>query len=242
MQHCYFNFCSNINQNFSMKYFSESFNHFFKDLAANNNRDWYHANKSRFENDVKKPFEAFITDLIAAIAKHEPQMKHLQAKDTIFRIFRDTRFSQDKTPYKLYTSAALSPAGRKDMEMPGTYLQFGVGEIWIGGGSYMPYKEQIEKLRTAMIQSPELIETLQTDKAFVKYFGELRGEKNKRLLKPFSEWIDKLPLIANKQFYYMAEYHDDENLILRDDILEYVMKHYLAAKNWQDFLRSALLP
>jgi hypothetical protein len=93
-----------------------------------------------------------------------------------------------------------------------------------------------------MIQSPELIETLQTDKAFVKYFGELRGEKNKRLLKPFSEWMDKMPLIANKQFYYMAEYHDDENLILRDDILEYVMKHYLAAKNWQDFLRSALLP
>jgi hypothetical protein len=54
--------------------------------------------------------------------------------------------------------------------------------------------------------------------------------------------MDKMPLIANKQFYYMAEYHDDESLILRDDILEYVMKHYLAAKNWQDFLRSALLP
>jgi uncharacterized protein (TIGR02453 family) len=223
-----------------MKYFNETYNSFFKELAANNNRDWYHANKSRYEKEVKKTFEAFVADLISEIAKFEPQMKQLQPKDAIFRIFRDTRFSQDKTPYKLFSSAVFSPAGKKDIEMPGTYLQFGVGEIWIGGGAYMPYKEQIEKIRTAMIQSPETIESLQSDKEFIKYFGELRGEKNKRLLKPFSEWVDKMPLIANKQFYYMAEYNDDETIILRDDILEYVMEHYLAAKHWQDFLRSAL--
>ena len=224
-----------------MKYFSESYNSFFKELAANNNRDWYHANKSRYEKEVKKPFEAFVADLISEMAKFEPQIKQLQPKDAIFRIFRDTRFAQDKTPYKLYSSAVLSPLGKKDMEMPGTYIQFGVGEIWIGGGSYMPYKEQIEKIRTAMIQSPETVENLQSGKEFIKYFGELRGEKNKRLLKPFSEWVDKMPLIANKQFYYMAEYNDDETIILRDDILEYVIQHYLAAKLWQDFLRSALV-
>jgi len=223
-----------------MKYFSESYNSFFKELAANNNRDWYHANKSRYEKEVKKPFEAFINDLIREMEKYESEMKHLQAKDAIFRIFRDTRFSQDKTPYKLFSSAVLSPAGKKDIDMPGTYIQFGVGEIWIGGGAYMPYKEQIEKIRTAMIQSPETIESLQSDNEFIKYFGELRGEKNKRLLKPFSEWVDKMPLIANKQFYYMAEYNDDETIILRDDILEYVMEHYLAAKGWQDFLRAAI--
>jgi len=209
-------------------------------LAANNNRDWYHANKSRYEKEVKKPFEAFITDLIDEMAKFEPQMKHLQAKDAIFRIFRDTRFTQDKTPYKLYSSAVLSPLGKKDMEMPGTYIQFGVGEIWIGGGAYMPYKEQIEKIRTAMIQTPDSVEALQTDPEFVKYFTALRGDKNKRLLKPFSEWVEKMPLISNKQFYYMAEYNEDENLILRHDILELVMSHYLAAKGWQDFLRAAL--
>jgi len=223
-----------------MKYFNESYNLFFKELAANNNRDWYHENKSRYEKEVKKPFEAFVADLIIEMSKYEPEMKHLQAKDAIFRIFRDTRFSKDKTPYKLFSSAVLSPLGKKDMEMPGTYIQFGVGEIWIGGGSYMPNKDQIEKIRTAMIQSPETVENLQSDKEFVKYFGELRGEKNKRLLKPFSDWMDKMPLISNKQFYYMAEYIDDESLILCDDILDFVMKHYLAAKAWQDFLRSAL--
>jgi uncharacterized protein (TIGR02453 family) len=223
-----------------MKYFTEAYNQFFKELAANNNRDWYHANKSRYEKDVKKPFEVFVNDLIAAIAKEEPAMAHLQPKDAIFRIFRDTRFSNDKTPYKLYSSAVLSPLGRKDMEMPGTYIQLGVGEIWIGGGSYMPDKVQIEKIRTAMIQAPEVVESLVNDKKFIKYFGEIRGEKNKRLLKPFSEWTEKMPLIANKQFYFMAEFHDDEKLLLRDDLLEYVMGHYHAAKSWQEFLRAAI--
>jgi uncharacterized protein (TIGR02453 family) len=203
-----------------MKYFNESYNLFFKELAANNNRDWYHENKSRYEKEVKKPFEAFVADLIIEMSKYEPEMKHLQAKDAIFRIFRDTRFSKDKTPYKLFSSAVLSPLGKKDMEMLGTYRQCGVGEIWIGGGSYMPNKDQIEKIRTAMIQSSETVENLQSDKEFVKYFGELRGEKNKRLLKPFSDWMDKMPLISNKQFYYMAEYIDDESLISRDDILD----------------------
>jgi uncharacterized protein (TIGR02453 family) len=223
-----------------MKYFSADFNDFFKKLAANNNRDWYHANKNSYEKEVKKPFEKFVADLIAEMAKFEPELKIIQPKDCIFRIFRDTRFSLDKTPYKLYASAAISPAGKKDMESPGTYIQFGVGEIWIGGGAYMPEKAQIEKIRTAMIQSPESIEALQKDKNFVKYFGEIKGDKNKRLLKPFSEWLEKLPLVANKQFYFMAEYHEQEELILRDDLLEYVMEHYKAAKGWQDFLRAAM--
>lgn len=223
-----------------MSYFNESYNLFFKELAANNNRDWYQSNKSRYEKEVKKPFESFVADLISEITKYEPQMKHLQTKDAIFRIFRDTRFSLDKTPYKLFSSAVLSPLGKKDIEMPGTYIQFGVGEIWIGGGAYMPYKEQIEKIRTALIKSPDTVKNLLSDKDFEKFFGAIRGEKNKRLLKPFSEWVEKMPLISNKQFYYMATYNEDEQLILRDDILEFVMKHYLAAKDWQDFLRGAI--
>lgn len=67
-----------------MKYFNESYNLFFKELAANNNRDWYHENKSRYEKEVKKPFEAFVADLIIEMSKYEPEMKHLQAKDAIF--------------------------------------------------------------------------------------------------------------------------------------------------------------
>lgn len=223
-----------------MKYFSEGFNDFFKNLAANNNRDWYHANKKSYEEFVKKPFENFISDLISEIAKNQPEIKGLETKNCIFRIFRDTRFSKDKTPYKLYASAAISPGGKKDMEAPGTYLQFGVGEIWIGGGVYMPSKEQLEKIRTAIIQSPDVFEKLSSDKYFKKYYGEIRGDKNKRLQKPFSDWMEKIQLIANKQFYYMAEYQDDETIILKDDLIDFVIKHINAAKGWDIFLKEAL--
>jgi uncharacterized protein (TIGR02453 family) len=223
-----------------MVYFTEEYNNFFKSLAANNYREWFHEHKSVYESAVKKPFEKFISDLIAEIAKYEPEQKKLTAKDAIFRIHRDTRFSKDKTPYKLSCSAVISPAGRSDMQMPGTYIEIGVGSLMIGGGAYMPDKEQIEKIRTAIIHHPEKIIEMENEVDFVKLFGTLKGDKNKKLPKIFSEWQEKLPLIANKQFYYMAEYQDDELLIQRDDFINFVMKHYMAAKNWQSFLREVL--
>lgn len=226
--------------NIVMTYFKEDFNEFFKDLAANNNRDWFNDNKKRYEKAVKKPFEAFVAAMITAMTDEEPDMVKLQPKDAIFRIHRDTRFAKDKTPYKMHVSAVLSPLGRKDMELPGTYIQLGVGEVWIGGGAYAPSKEQIEMIRTAMIQSPETVEELSNDAIFKQFFAEIKGEKNKRLLKPFSEWTERLPLVANKQFYYMAEYRDDESLVLRSDLVAYVLSHIRAARGWQDFLRAAI--
>jgi uncharacterized protein (TIGR02453 family) len=223
-----------------MQYFKDSFHTFFKDLAANNNRDWYHANKSRYESEVKKPFENFIKDLIVEISKEDSLIAGTEAKDCIFRIFRDTRFSADKTPYKLYASAIISPNGRKDMDYPGTYIQMGVGELWIGGGAYMPTKEQLEKIRVKIIQSEGEVNSLIADQNFIKYFGAIRGDKNKRLLKPFADWTEKIPLVANKQFYYMAEYHDNEQLITQEDFMEFVMQHYRASKNWLDFLKNAI--
>lgn len=224
-----------------MTYFTEDYNVFFKQLAANNNREWFQEHKSFYETSVKKPFEKFITDLIAEISSFEPEQKNLTTKDAIFRIHRDTRFSKDKTPYKLCCSAVLSPSGKSDMQMPGTYIEIGVGAVMIGGGAYMPDKDKIEKIRTAMIQNPEKVTQLAHEVEFKNYFSAIKGEKNKKLSKPFSDWQEKINLISNKQFYYMAEYHDDERMIQRENFLDFVMEHYKAAKNWQDFLRAALL-
>ena len=82
-----------------MPHFSPEFLQFFKDLAANNNRDWFTGNKKHYELVVKKPFEVFITDMINKIKKDDPKLQ-IEAKDAIFRIYRDVRFSKDKTPYK----------------------------------------------------------------------------------------------------------------------------------------------
>lgn len=220
-----------------MSYFTQDYNEFLKELAANNDRDWFKARKKRYEASVKEPFKAFVADLIEAIGEHEPETKKLLPKTAIYRIYRDTRFSKDKTPYKLYNSAVVSPYGRKSMDYPGLYFQFGAGELWIGGGSYMPPKEELHNIRQSMSEQPDRVRKLLSDSVFVKRFGEIRGDKNKRIPKEFKEAHQDLPLIANKQFYFMAEY-DDESIILREDLIDFVVQHYLDAKAWIDFLRE----
>ncbi|MCB0818301.1 MAG: DUF2461 family protein, partial [Flavobacteriales bacterium] len=84
----------------AMAWFTADYQRFFKDLAAHNDRDWFHANKKRYETSVKKPFEAFVQELIDRMGKLDKQYR-ITPKEAIFRIHRDVRFSNDKTPYKL---------------------------------------------------------------------------------------------------------------------------------------------
>ncbi|MEL6943413.1 MAG: DUF2461 domain-containing protein, partial [Bacteroidota bacterium] len=105
-----------------MKHFTPDFLNFFKDLRANNEREWFHANKKRYEQSVKIPFQAFIADVIEHASIFDPNIL-ITPKDAIFRIYKDTRFSKDKTPYKLHASAVVSRGGRKDLTSIGIYLE-----------------------------------------------------------------------------------------------------------------------
>jgi len=112
-----------------MSYFSEEFNTFFKGLAANNNREWFLDHKKTYEKEIKQPFQQLVLDLLEKTSSKAP------LKDCLFRINRDTRFSKDKTPYKLHLGAVISDGGRKDMQIPGYYLHLGIGDTHIGGGN-----------------------------------------------------------------------------------------------------------
>ena len=100
-----------------MSYFSEDFLRFFKELAGNNNKEWFDLNRKRYFKEVKDPFHHFIEDLIAAVQKEDSNV-NIAPKDAIFRINRDVRFSKDKTPYKLQVSAIISKGGKKDKVSP----------------------------------------------------------------------------------------------------------------------------
>ncbi len=222
-----------------MPYFTEAFNNFFKGLAANNHKDWFQENKKTYEKEVKKAFATFLTDLIKAIReKYDPTLD-LEVKNAVFRINRDIRFSKDKTPYKLQVSAVISNGGRKNVQIPGMYLQFGVGEISIGGGSYSPDKENLQRIREHIAAHPKQVKSLLADKTFKKYYGNILGEQNKRIPKELKEAYAIEPMIANKQFYFMANY-DDESIIKRDDLLDWVLEHYEAGMAWNSFLSDAM--
>lgn len=223
-----------------MQYFTEGFNNFFKGLAPNNNKDWFHENKKTYEKEVKKAFAKFLTDLIQTIKeRYDPELD-LEVKNATFRINRDIRFSKDKTPYKLHVSAIISNGGRKNMQIPGMYLQFSVGELWLGGGMYRPGKENLQLIREHIARHPEKVRQLKEDKKFKEIYGAIQGEQNKRIPKEFKEALTKEPLIANKQFYFMAQYEDDESILLQEDLMDWVLKHYEAGKAWNQFFIDAI--
>ncbi len=220
-----------------MKYFTEDYLAFFKDLAANNHKEWFDDNRKRYEKSVKEPFKKFISDLISESQKLDPEID-IEVKDAIFRINRDIRFSKDKSPYKLDRSAIISSAGRKDHSVPGFYISLGPEKTSIGGGAYFLKPEQLSAVRQHIAHNPREFEKLMRDRKFRGYFGEIQGEENKRLPKELQDAADDQPLLYKKQFYFMKA--DDPEIILKDDLMGYTIDHFKAALPVQQFLKNAV--
>ncbi len=210
---------------------------FLKDLAQNNNREWYHDNKKRYEKELKKPFENLVTAAIAEVQKVDPEVE-IPARKAIFRIYRDTRFSKDKTPYKTHVSAIIGPGGTKNKMYPGFYLHVEPGMLMLGGGAYFLDTQSLYQVREFIMQNKDRFNQLITDPTFVAKYETLRGEQNKRLPKELTKAAEEQPLLYNKQFYYMAELPPDH--VLREDFLDFMMEYYMAAKPVKDFLKEAL--
>ena len=216
-----------------MPYFTSDFLRFFQELAVNNHKDWFDQNRARDEKVVKTPFATFISEMIAHIQAEEPGF-YLEAKEAIFRINRDIRFSADKTPYKTQTSAILSPFGRKNKMYPGFYIQFSHDKIMLAGGAYMLDKPLLLAVRRHIAAHAKEFAGIYQDKEFKRLYGQILGEKNKRIPDEFSGMEDKEPLIANKQFYYAADL--DAMMLLKPDLAEVCMMYFRAGKRLNHFL------
>ena len=220
-----------------MAWFTADYNAFFKDLARNNNKEWFDANKARFTRSVKDPFEAFVGDLIAAVAKVDKGVQ-ITPKEAIFRLHRDVRFSKDKTPYKTRMSAIVSRAGRHDHSAAGIYLELGPENVGIYGGQYMPEREAVQLIREHIATHGKEFRKLYQAKPFQQLFGEIQGERNKVLPAEFKALVKDEPYIANKQFYYMAEL--PPSLVTSPKLLSTVMEHYKAMRPLNQFFAQAL--
>lgn len=220
-----------------MAYFTPAFIDFFHQLEITNDRDWFKANKSQYEKAVKKPFELFVGDLIDRMQTIDRNIL-ITPKDAIFRIYRDTRFSKDKTPYKTQVSAIISPGGRKDMDYPGMYIELGGKHARVYSGSYQPDKNQLQQIREKIITEGSRFQNLITDKDFVKHYGEVRGEKYKVLPKEIKVEAENQPVLFNKQFYYFSEWKPD--IVTKKDFLDQIMDRYLVARPLTEFLIEAL--
>lgn len=220
-----------------MRYFNKDYLEFFKELAPNNNKEWFDNNRKRYLISVKEPFKKFVTDLIQKISKQDEEVQ-IEAKDAIFRINRDIRFSKDKTPYKLNNSAIISKSGRKDKNYPGIYIELSPDKFRFYGGVYMPDTRQIKKIREAIVNQEDEFSRILSNKDFKSKFGEIKGERNKRIPKEFRELAKTQPLLFNKQWYHFAELPPE--IILQNDFMETILEYAFTASKMRIFLRNAL--
>lgn len=221
-----------------IKYFNEDYLEFFKELAANNNKTWFDENRKRYEKNVKSAFKNFVERLIQEIEAIDAEQQGIEAKHCIFRINRDIRFSKDKTPYKLNNSAIVSPGGKKAKDVPGVYVEIGPEHVRLYGGVYGLDKQNLEDFRYFVAANKNEFEKLLQNKDFVKTYGEIRGEKAKRLPKDLQEAAEKQPLIYNKQWYFFTEYRPE--IILEEDFISTLVKDIKTGFPLTQFIRKGI--
>lgn len=219
-----------------MSFFTEDYLHFFIELAGNNHKTWFDEHRKRYEASVKKPFYAFTQHLIQKLSEKDVQFQDLQAKDCVFRINRDIRFSKDKTPYKLMCSAVVAPNGKKSKAVNGIYFELSPEHVRAYGGIYEIEKEDLEAVREGIAANMDEFRSIYSSKTFKKTFGEILGEKNKVLPAHLKEAAQQESLIFNKQWYFYAEFPAEH--LLSDELDQTILRCYDAGKPLEHFFNQ----
>jgi uncharacterized protein (TIGR02453 family) len=171
---------------------------FLISLQHNNNREWFKANEKLYQT-AKKEFETLIELLILGIKEFDTEISNISAKDCVFRIFRDVRFSHNKEPYKANFGAFIAPNGRKS-EYAGYYVHFEPGNSFLGGGIYMPQPDVLRAIRNAIYDDSKHYKDIINNPKFKKYFSEIYGEKLKTAPKGFPKDFPDIDLLKPKHY------------------------------------------
>lgn len=174
------------------------------ELKDNNNREWFQANKQTYEQELKLPLLALVNSLNHQIAAKLPEYFLDEPAKAPFRIYRDTRFSKNKAPYKTHISAHFPRRGLLE-KAGGLYFQISAETIGIAGGSYSPLPDSLLAIRTRIAEEHEAFEKICRNKKLVKLMGELQGEQLRRAPKGFPPDHPAESALRRKQFYFWVE-------------------------------------
>jgi uncharacterized protein (TIGR02453 family) len=174
-------------------------------LAKHNDKTWMDANRPAYLA-AKADFETLVTSIIQQFATIDPELTALEAKNCIFRMNRDVRFSKNKAPYKTNMGASFSRGGKKGI-FAGYYFHLEPGQSFVGGGLWMPMPPELKKVRQEIDYNPEDFQAILTDKAFKKQYGTLQGGAEHQLSRapkgypddhPAIEWLRHKSFVAIK--------------------------------------------
>lgn len=212
---------------------------FLEDLKANNNRDWFLANKKRYES-YKKEYHQLIADLLEVMKPQDASLEMLEIKNCTFRINRDIRFSKDKSPYKTHMGIWLR-SGSLNSEAPGYYVHIEKDASFVGGGLYCPMPDQIQKIRKEINFFYEDLEAILKDKSFQSVYGELNRTETSTLKNPPKGYDKENPAIEYlKLKSYTATQKIDTRALSKNDFVTQISQKLIALKPLNDFINRAL--
>lgn len=180
---------------------------FLKELRQNNNREWFHANKDRFDA-LRIAFIDDVQLLINRIALFDPEVVGIEAKDCFFRIYRDIRFSPDKTPYKIHFAAYIAQGGRAS-ERGGYYIHLEPGNCLLSGGVWCPPPPLLKKLRQDIYDHIDEFTAILEEPSFKAIYPAMEGETLKRMPAGYPADFKYGEIIRHKDFS-VASYKPDE--------------------------------
>jgi uncharacterized protein (TIGR02453 family) len=204
---------------------------FLEKLKENNNREWFANNKPDFDSIVKEN-KVFFSQIYSEFQKHD-SLSDIH----IFRIYKDVRFSKDKSPYKTNFGAGYSRT--KPILRGGYYIQIEPNNSFVGGGFWSPNNEDLFRIRKEFESDTTEIKKITSDNIFVNYFGELKGEEGvKTAPKGFDKNHPAIDLIKKRQYVVMRKFTDQE--VLSDDFHQEVLATFLAMRPFFDYMSELL--
>jgi uncharacterized protein (TIGR02453 family) len=209
---------------------------FLEDLNKNNNREWFNANRERYESAKEKML--FITELfINEIRKFDTDIPAMDPKDCLFRIYRDIRFSPDKRPYKTHFGSYIAKGGFKS-NRAGYYFHVQPEESFLGGGIWMPPADVLKALRTAIYDQTEEFLSILNDPGFKKYFKEFDAEKLKTAPKGFPPDFEHIDLLKPKSYAFGLSLTRED--LLNGKLVETGIDAFRELHKMNSFLNGAL--
>lgn len=220
--------------------FPEEGMQFLKGLKKNNQREWFQPRKQVFEESVKAPMEHLVEALNAKMLAFAPEYI-TEPKRAIYRIYRDTRFSSDKTPYKTHIAASLTRIGMQKHVSAGFYFSVSPDQIEVAAGVYMPGSEQLRILRSHIAEKHEELVDILNNSTLRKLVGELWGEKFARMPKGYPADHPAGELLRAKQWVLYDTERVDAKIATTNKLLPELVKRFQAMTPFVEFLNRPLL-
>ncbi len=209
---------------------------FLKELKKNNSKEWFDLHRQEYTN-AKTNFIDFIDHLIPKIAAFDPEIAEVKAKECLFRINRDIRFSKNKTPYKSNFGAAICFKGRKST-YPGYYIQLEPGSVFVGGGAYLLMPDELQKVRQEIEYNSKEFLKIVRSKPFRGTFEEIKGEALIKPPKGFDSTSEAISYIKQKQWYAMTKIEDEK--ILTNEFEKTIIQAFKTLRPLNVFLQRAM--